>query len=83
LTTDQKTADAYEGGPPPGGYRLGVQNDGRTDLNDEDLISRLLLSPDFILKAGGNVFIPFSSVLAPSLRSLNIVFFGKGIHSLQ
>ncbi len=79
LSADQKLADAYQGGPPPGGYKIGVQNDGRTDLNGEDFVSRLLLSPDFILKAGGTVYVPFSSVLAPVLRAVNTMAFGTGI----
>ncbi len=79
LSADQKFADAYQGGPPPGGYKIGIQNDGRTDLNGEDFVSRLLLSPDFILKAGGTVYVPFSSVLAPVLRAVNTMAFGTGI----
>ena len=80
--SDKKLADTYQGGPPPGGYKLGVVNDGKIDLDDEDMISRLLLSPDFILKAGGPVFVPFASVLAPSLRVVNTALFGKGIKTL-
>ena len=76
---DKKLADTYQGGPPPGGYKLGVKNDGKLDLDDEDMISRILLSPDFILKAGGPVFVPFASVLAPVLRAVNTVAFGKCI----
>ena len=76
--SDKKLADSYQGGPPPGGYKLGIKFDGKLDLDDEDLISRLLLSPDFILKAGGPVFVPFASVWAPFLRAINIVLFGEG-----
>ena len=77
---DKKLAEKYQGGPPPGGYKLGVKNDGKIDLDDEDMISRLLLTPDFILKVGGPVFVPFASVLAPALRAVNTVLFGKGKH---
>lgn len=80
---DNKLADSYQGGPPPNGYKLGVKNDGNIDLDDEDFISRLLLSPDFILKAGGPVFVPFASVLAPLLRAINTVAFGQGLKLIK
>lgn len=80
---DKKLADSYQGGPPPGGYKLGVKYDGKLDLDDEDFVSRILLSPDFILKAGGPVFVPFASVLAPILRTANLLLFGEGNITMQ
>ncbi|XP_054153320.1 uncharacterized protein LOC128952022 [Oppia nitens] len=74
---DKRLADSYQGGPPPGGYKMGLKNDGKLDLDDEDMVTRLLLSPDFLLKVGGPVFVPMASVLAPVLRAINTMVNSK------
>ncbi|XP_054153498.1 uncharacterized protein LOC128952176 [Oppia nitens] len=77
--SDQKLAQDYQGGPPVGGYKLGAKlDDTISTMEGSDMMTRLLVTPDFLLKAGGPIYMPLAAVLSPLFRSINLVLFQKG-----